>query len=144
MIIGIAILVVLFSLIGTGVLAEPWTEFGMVVQELGWAKNDIEFPVSNPSLDVRLTTQPGTNTNFITGCVFHSDEDIPVGVGLSTGTAICKLLDEQGRAIAEGRIFFDSYTGSDNLEVRIQDTAFLNANINSNVFDIKFIIEGPI
>ena len=135
---------VLFSLIGTGALAEPWNEFEIWVQEYGWAQKDIEFPLSNPALDIQVTNQPGTNVNFITGCVFNSDEDIPAGTGLSPGQAICKLLDVNGNAIAEGRIIFDSYNAGDDLLVRISDTVFQDANINDNIFDIKFIISGPI
>ena len=133
---------VLFSLIGTGVLAEPWNEFGVWVQEYGWAQKDIEFPLSQASLDIRIISQSGTN--FINACVFHSDQDITSGAGLSSGTAICKLLDINGNAIAEGRIFFDSYMGSDDLEIFITSITFTGANINDNIFDIKFIIEGPI
>lgn len=135
-------LVVLFSLIGTGVLAEPWNEFEVWVQEYGWAQKDIEFPLSQASLDIRIISQSGTN--FINACVFHSDQDITSGAGISTGTAICKLLDGTGNAIAEGRTFFDSYMGSDDLEIFITSFAFPGSNNHDNIFDVKFIIEGPI
>ncbi len=137
-------LVVLFSLMGTGVLAEPWNEFEVWVQEYGWAQKDIEFPLSQASLDIRIYTEPITGENFINSCVFHSDQDITSGSGLSSGKAICKLLDINGNAIAEGRTTFDSYMGSDDLEIFITSFVFPNSNLNDNIFDIKFIIEGPI
>ncbi len=142
LLIGIALLVIVGSLIGTGALGEPWNEFQVWVQEFGWAQKDIEFPLSQASLDIILVDVSGTN--FITECGFHSDQDIPLGSGLSGGTAICKLLDANGNAIAEGRVFFNSYTGSDDLHVHISDLAIPDGNINDNVFDVKFIIEGPI
>jgi len=119
-IIVIALAVVIVSLIGTGVLAEPWNEFDLFVQQFGWAEENLVSPVSNPSIDVRLIqvpNPPGDPINLISACIFHSSADIPAGTGLAQGSAICKLLDDQGLAIAEGRSFFQSYTASDDLQV---------------------------
>jgi len=90
----------------------------------------------------------GGPINLITSCVFHSYEDIPTGSGLSQGSAICKLLnapaDEGGVAIAEGRVFFNSYTGSEDLEVLITQKIFPDSNNNELIKDVAFIIEAPI
>lgn len=146
-IIVLALVVVFVSLVGTGVLAQPWNEFDVWVQQLGWAQQDLISPVSNPDVEIRLIqvpNPPNTPDNFVSSCVFHSAIDIPAGTGLSQGSAICKLLDEQGQAIAEGRSFFQSYTGSSDLEVFISDFVFPGSNNNDLVFDIKFLIQKPL
>jgi len=146
-IIVLAIVVVIISLMGTGVLAEPWNEFDLFVQDFGWGEETLVSPVSNPNVEVRLIqvpNPPGDPDNFIQSCIFHSAVDIPAGTGLAQGSAICKLLDDQGLAIAEGRSFFLSYTASDDLEVFISQMVFPGSNNNELIFDIKFIIQKPI
>ena len=85
---------------------------------------------------------------LINSCVFTSTESIPAGTGLSQGTAICKLLnapaDQGGVAIAEGKVFFDSYLANTELEVFITQKIFPNSNNNELIFDVRFIIEAPI
>ena len=132
---------------GTGVLAEPWNEFDLFVQDFGWAEENLVSPVSSPSVEVRLIqvpNPPGDPDNFIESCVFTSTIDIPAGTGLSQGSAICKLVNDQGQAIAEGRIFFLSYTANDDLIVPIGSFVFPGSNNNELIFDIQFVIQKPI
>ena len=146
-IIVLAIVVVIISLMGTGVLAEPWNEFDLFVQDFGWGEETLVSPVSNPDVEIRLIqipNPPSDPINLISACIFHSAEDIPAGTGLAQGSAICKLLDDQGLAIAEGRSFFQSYTASDDLQVFISQMVFPGSNNNELIFDIKFIIQKPI
>jgi len=146
-IIVLAIVVVIISLMGTGVLAEPWNEFDLFVQDFGWGEETLVSPVSNPNVEVRLIqvpNPPGDPDNFIESCVFNSTIDIPAGTGLAQGSAICKLVNDQGQAIAEGRIFFLSYTANDDLIVPISSFVFPGSNNNELIFDIKFIIQKPI
>ena len=147
-IIGFAIVaVVILSLMGTGVLAEPWNEFDLWVQDFGWGAESIVSPVSQPTVEVRLNqtpNPPGDPDNFITACVFKSAIDIPEGSGLAQGSAICKLINDQGLAIAEGRLFFLSYTANEELEVPINSFAFPGSNNNDLIVDIKFVIQKPI
>ena len=146
-IIVLAIVVVIISLMGTGVLAEPWNEFDLFVQDFGWGEETLVSTVSNPNVEIRLIQVPNPPSdpiNLISACIFHSAEDIPAGNGLAQGSAICKLLDDQGLAIAEGRIFFKSYTASDDLQVFISQMVFPGSNNNELIFDIKLIIQKPI
>jgi len=146
-IIGLAIAVVILSLMGTGVLAEPWNEFDLWVQDFGLGVESIVSPVSQPTVEVRLNqvpNPPGDPDNFITACVFKSAIDIPEGSGLAQGSAICKLINDQGLAIAEGRLFFLSYTANEELEVPINSFAFPGSNNNELIVDIKFVIQKPI
>jgi len=146
-IIVLALAVVIVSLMGTGVLAEPWNEFDLWVQQFGWAEENLVSPVSNPDVEVRLIqvpNPPGDPINLISACIFHSAVDIPAGTGLAQGSAICKLLDDQGLAIAEGRSFFQSYTASDDLQVFISQMIFPGSNNNELIFDIQFVIQKPI
>ncbi len=146
-IIIIALAVGIVSLMGTGVLAEPWNEFDLLVQDFGWGEENLVSPVSNPSIDVRLIqvpNRPGPPDNFIESCVFNSTIDIPAGTGLAQGSAICKLINDQGQAIAEGRIFFLSYTANEDLIVPISAFVFPGSNNNELIFDIQFVIQKPI
>jgi len=107
----------------------------------------IQSDMAVDEITIRGTIGAGT-INLITSCVFSSTESIPAGTGFSQGTAICKLLnapaDQGGVAIAEGKIFFDSYEADTDLEVFITQTIFLNSNNNELIFDVQFIIEAPI
>ena len=138
---------IILSIAGFGSLsdADPWNEFDIIVQDFGWGEEQMVFPLSNPSVELRLIQSPITNPPEvrINSCIFHTDNDIDAGIGV-TGTAICKLLDDNGRAIAEGRTNFDFYTGSDDLEILINFFSFPNSNLEQNVFDIFFIIEAPV
>ena len=146
-IIVLALAVVIVSLMGTGVLAEPWNEFDLFVQQFGWGEENLVSPVSNPTVEVRINqipNPPGDPINLITACVFKSAQDLPEASGLSRGSAICKLIDDQGLAIAEGRLSFKSYTANEDLIVIITDLVFPGSNNNELIFDIKFIIQKPI
>lgn len=143
----LAAVVVLFSLVGAGILGQPWNEFNLAVQQLGWSEKSMKSPASHPSMELRLNTIPnpvGPPDTVITSCNFHSAEGIPAGIGLSMGVAICKLIDNRGVAIAEGALFFNSYTANDDLNVLITQKIFPEANHNQFIKNIKFIIQAPI
>jgi len=143
----LAAVVVLFSLVGAGILGQPWNEFNLAVQQLGWSEKNMKSPASHGSMEVKLITVPnqaGPPDTVIISCKFHSAEDIPAGIGLSLGSAICKLIDNRGLAIAEGILYFLSYTASDDLDVPIIQKTFPEANHSQFIKDIKFIIQAPV
>ncbi|MEX0656422.1 MAG: hypothetical protein WD154_02615, partial [Nitrosopumilaceae archaeon] len=84
---------------------------------------------------------------IVTACAFHSDEDILPGTERSDGSdgkLICKLLNEDGNAIAEGDITFSQYAASEILEIPINQPIFLGATNFDNVFDAMVIVQGPL
>jgi len=117
---GVAVAAV--AIVGTGFLAgnQPWNQFEIWVQQLGWATNTIESPISHATVDLEIKkvlveTGPGAPfyDNFISDCSFHSNENIPaaLGPGARDGLIICKILGGEGQAIAEGRIAIPAATG---------------------------------
>ena len=103
---GVAVAAV--ALVGTGFLAgdQPWNQFEIWVQQLGWATNTIESPISHATVDLEikkiLNTDDPDNPfydNVISDCSFHSNEDIPAatGPGARDGVIICKILGGDGK-----------------------------------------------
>ena len=74
-----AIVVAIVSVVGVGALGEPWNEFGVLVQELGWSEEAIVSPTSDATLEVRLTEIPGQNGGGPPSPGFNSFEDFEAG-----------------------------------------------------------------
>ncbi len=175
-IIVLGVAAVAVALVGTGFLGDPWNEFELWVQQLGWGEADVDSPISSATVDLEIkktTNENGTLEsecdevtppdakkacvtaqkaddffeNTIKFCSFHSEDDIDKATGtqVSKGKLICKLTDDRGLAIAEGRLTFDKYDGSDKLFIEITMTAFDGANdVQAPIHDVKLIVEAPI
>ncbi len=182
-IIVLGVAAVAVALVGTGFLGEPWNQFTLFVQQLGWGEADVDSPISSATVDLEIkktTNDNGTPVsecdplkgqdndpepgetfeeceirqraddffeNTIKFCSFHSEDDIDEATGtqVSPGLLICKLTDDRGLAIAEGRLNFDKYDGSDKLFIEITMTAFDGANdVQAPIHDVKLIVTAPI
>ena len=149
----IAIIIVSFTGIGIQ-QADSWNNFDVWVQDYGWTEADIMPPVSNFSIDLILEkalNDNGTPTptddfveTFVKGCTFSSTENMPAGTGLSPGKVVCKLLNANGDAIAEGREFFFSYTANDPINIISFDRISIESIKLENIFDVTAVVEGPI
>jgi len=101
--------------------------------------------------------------NVIKACSFHSDDSLDEAAqdpfNLSPALIICKLTNEQGLAIAEGKIILDGkgdetcpqrdppingYTGSDTIRIDMCQFAFDFSNEVQEVHDIKIIVENAL
>lgn len=157
-IIVLGVAAVAVALVGTGFLGEPWNEFTLFVQQLGWGEADVDSPISSATVDLQIKKTLNDNgtpndpsddffENTIKFCSFHSDDDIPPATGtqVAPGLLICKLTDDRDLAIAEGKLEFDSYTASDKLFIEITQLAFPGANdVQAPIHDVKLIVEAPI
>ncbi len=144
-----ALVVILLSLTGTAILGEPWNNIGLVVQAIGWGEKNLESPLIDASIELMLDTVPGENPEappitIVAACGFRSDENIPKGTGIANGTIICKLLNEDGNAIAEGDVTITSYTAGDLVIIDINQPIFIGANHFVNVFNATVIVEAPL
>ena len=159
-IIVLGVAAVAVALVGTGFLGEPWNEFELWVQQLGWGEADVDSPISHATVDLNIkktrncgpdkecNTMDDFFENRISHCSFHSDDSIPPAMGktqVSPGVLICKLTDDRDLAIAEGKLNFDEYTGSETLLIEITQLAYPEANdVQAPIHDVKLIVEAPI
>ena len=49
---GVAVAAV--ALVSTGFLAEPWNQFELFVQQLGWGEADLDSPISAATVDLEI------------------------------------------------------------------------------------------
>ena len=155
--------IVVLSLMGTAVLANSGTNIELWVQDIGWSEGNLVSPVQDGSvsIEILLDTLPpvieeGDPITFVSACGFHSDEDIALGIGVENGGAdgliICKLLNEDGNAIAEGSIPLTlsemnpnlAYEASEVLIININQPISDDATLFDNFFDAKIIVEAPL
>ena len=157
---GVAVAAV--ALVSTGFLAEPWNQFDLFVQQLGWGEAALDSPVSSASVDLeikKILSEDGTfYENVISDCSFHSATSIAgaSGSGARDGKIICKILNESLEAFAEGHIPIPAatgYTASDVLLVPI-DMCIDSANplvsdpncldVQAPIHAVKVVVEAPI
>jgi len=158
-IIVLGVAAVAVALVGTGFLGEPWNEFELWVQQLGWGEADVDSPISHATVDLNIKKELNDNgtpgdpsddffTNTISHCSFHSDDSIPPAMqtpSVAQGVLICKLTDDRDLAIVEGKLFFDSYDASDHLFIELDQVAFPGANdVQAPIHDVKLIVEAPV
>ena len=186
-IIVIGAAVVAVALVGTGFLGEPWNNIELWVQELGWGEENLQAPISHAYIDLELKKVINENgtpmsdcdpeptpeciaeqraddyfNNIIKACSFHSDQSLaPADPELNIAPAliICKLTNEEGLAIAEGKVILDGdgddtcdqrdpprngYEASDPLRIDICQTAYDFSNEVQEVHDIKIIVENAL
>ena len=144
---GVAVAAV--ALVGTGFLnvteGNEWNQFVLWVQELGWGEAALVSPISHAfvDLEIKKIVNPGPDgqlgngddffDNVIQSCSFHADKDLlapPTPISgeldvtvISEGVIICKILNEDSNAIAEGKITIvdlGGYTSSDKEFIPIQ------------------------
>jgi len=154
-IIVLVLIVIVVSLSGIGIQqVQSWNQFELVVQQYGWTEKDIEPPVSNFSIELMLekilnkngTPDPSDDffETFVEGCIFSSTDDMPAGTGVAPGKVICKLMNAQGNAIAEGRDIFLSYTANDLIKIISFDGVSIESIKLDNIFDVTAVVEAPI
>ena len=122
--------------------------FTLNVQQLGAQETLLESPVKTVSIDFEINKVetevpgPGTHTaflNVIDACSFHTFQDLTEG-----SVIICKLTDENGDIVAEGRLDVNShYVGSTTTFIKIIQFAFDGSNDIQNIEDVKIIVLGP-
>ena len=137
------------GLLGTGFLGEPVNKIDLWVQALGFGEGDLETPITTATVDLLLDAVPAEDPQLppitiVSACAFHSDENIDIGTGKSDGKLICKLLNADGNAIAEGDILFSQYTASEILIIPINQPIFIGATNFDNIFDAMIIVQGPL
>ncbi len=167
------------ALLGTGFLGEPWNNIELWVQELGWGERNLESPISHAYIDLELKKEINDNgtpedksddyfNNVIKACSFHSDDsldELDPKLGLSPALIICKLTNEEGLAIAEGRQILNGvqpdsktnpddcdqrdevlngYIGSTTIRIDMCQFAFDFSHEVQEVHDIKIIVENAL
>ena len=165
---GVAVAAV--ALVSTGFLAEPWNQFDLWVQQLGWGEDALNSPISHATVDLEIKKIVNTNNtatfeddwfdNVIQSCSFHSGDDIDPAIGtvISEGAIICKMLDDRNLAIAEGRLaIVDGYAASDRLLIHISQCITDEGPISfpdgtkangrdgqTPMHQVKLVVEAPI
>ncbi len=136
-------------------LANNGANIDLWIQATGFGEGDLESPVldGNASIEILLETIPGDPPiTFISACIFSSTEDIPLGEGKADGLIICKLLNIDGNAIAEGFLPLTvsavnpnvAYDKSETLIIDITQTISADSTHIDNFFDAMLIIEAPL
>jgi len=148
-----AIAAVAASAVGVGALNNEITLF---VQQFGVGSSEISSPIKAASIDFEITpikiineTNPDQSIikNLITGCSFHSDENISYNATALEGGEpyiICKLSSD-GAIVAEGNYTITSeggYEQSNRLIVPIDNLAYPGANDFRNINDVHLIVVG--
>ena len=142
---------IIAGITGTGFLADPMNKIDLWVQEIGFGEGNLESPVTNAAVDLLLDVVPSEDpeappVTIVTACAFHSTDSINLGTGKSDGKLICKLLNADGNAIAEGDVPFSSYDPATDppIIIQINQPIFIGATNFDNVFDAMVIIQGPL
>jgi len=67
-IIVLGVAAVAVALIGTGFLGEPWNEFTLFVQQLGWGEADVDSPISSATVDLEIKKTLNENDTLMSDC----------------------------------------------------------------------------
>ncbi len=123
--------------------------------------NNITDPIAKAKCIAEARADDYFN-NIIRACSFHSDDSLdPLDptLGIAPALIICKLTNEEGLAIAEGKIILDGigdetcpqrdppmngYDGSDTIRIDMCQFAFDFSNEVQEVHDIKIIVENAL
>jgi len=174
-IILLGIAVAAIALVSTGFLqGEPWNEFVLFVQSLGWGESMLNSPISHAFVDLEVKKiqndgpdgEPDTGDDFfdnvIHACSFHGDKDIPgippstlqtIVTPINNGVIICKMLDENNNAFAEGKLAIPGgYGSSGTLFVPIvqciTDEGLVEEenclDVQAPIHFVKLVVEAPL
>ena len=148
-IVVLGLVVIVAGLMGTGFLGEPVTKINLWVQALGWGEGDLESPITTGTVDLLLDSIPNENPDLppvtiVAACDFHSDETIDAGTGKSDGMLVCKLLNENENAIAEGSVSFSQYSASTHVIIPINQPIVIGATNFDGIFDAMVLVKGPL
>ena len=145
--------IVVLSLMGTSLLASSGNNIELWAQPIGWGEGDLESPIDNAKVEILLDILEGDPPiTFVSACDFSSTEDIPKGQGKAEGVIICKILNEDGNAIAEGSIPLTvsevnsnvAYDKSETLRIDINQPISEDATHIDRFFDAMIIVEAPL
>ncbi len=135
--------------VGAGMLST-----GFLMPEIGWFnlqgvsvnERDFSAPLDHVNVDIEISKQEGFINgvsffkNNVNACSFHTPDATGLGPG---STVICKLTDDNGFVVAEGRAdFANGLDKSERTLIPIDMTAFDGANEIQNINDIKLIVLG--
>jgi len=67
-IIVLGVAAVAVALVGTGFLGEPWNEFTLFVQQLGWGEADVDSPISSATVDLEIKKTTNENGTPVSEC----------------------------------------------------------------------------
>lgn len=142
---------IIAGMAGIGYL-QPQTNINLFVQALGFGEADLVSPIDDASIELMLDTEDSVDPEgnpititVVTACGFRSQDIIPLATGKAEGKIVCKLLNSDGNAIAEGDITFASYDPADTLViVPINQPAFIGATNFALVDDAMIIVQGPL
>jgi len=67
-IIVLGVAAVAVALIGTGFLGDPWNEFTLFVQQLGWGESDVDSPISSATVDLEIKKTLNENDTLMSDC----------------------------------------------------------------------------
>jgi len=177
---GVAVAAV--ALVSTGFLQnESWNQFELWVQQLGWGEDMLMSPISHAFVDLEVKKILNDNgspsdpaddyfDNVIQSCSFHADKNIPAPPApfaatttteglevlvISEGVIICKMLNEDQNAIAEGKISIvelGGYVSSDKKFVPIvqciTETGLVEAenclDVQTPIHYVKLVVENAL
>jgi hypothetical protein len=146
-----AIAAIAASAVGVGALNNEITLF---VQQFGVGSSEITSPIKAASVDFEITpikvineTNPDQSIikNLITGCSFHSDENISHNATNAGNPYIICKLSSDGKIVAEGNYTITAlggYEQSTRLIVPIDTLAYPGANDFRNINDVHLIVVG--
>lgn len=133
--------------LGTGFANNTFT---LNLQNLGVSEQDLESPIKTANVDLELkkiledpdgVKDSGDEffKNVISECSFHTPDGLLIG-----STIICKLTDEENKAIAEGRLdLTTNLPNSATVFIPISQEAFPLASDVQKVHDVKIVVRGP-
>ena len=140
----LAIAGVAIAATSVGFLSNEINMSGMV-QQFGVGEETIDTPVSNAYIDFVIDrTSFASNgktkyKNIVSDCVVQVDKRLA-----TDSTIFCKLTDEFGQVIAEGKKKLTSPLQTEvPTNVEVTQLAYMMSNDVKNVHDVLLVVQGP-
>ena len=145
-IIVLALIAVAAGATGIGFLN---TDIVLNVQNLGVGSEDLETPISEANVDLKIAIVEGIDLNgnsvfknVIESCSFHyPEEDLAAFPGLADGSQVICKLTKDGNVVAEGSSE-GTFVASTTYMIPITDFAYPGSNDVKNVNDITIVALG--
>jgi hypothetical protein len=116
-------------------------DISLNAQELGVGETDIESPVASVGVNAMIE-RIGNTADFkdlIVECTFRGNDEV-----VKDSMITCKLLDNSGSVIAEGKKIVDpTLPPLTPFTIPIDYFEFTNAHNINNVHDIVLVVQGP-